>query len=50
MTNVHRHGHNWTQGNQVTVTATVPCSINIVGLNLSCPGGNITAQATDAIE
>ena len=43
-------GTNWTQGNQVTVTATVPCSINIIGLNLSCPGGNITAQATDALE
>jgi Flp pilus assembly protein TadG len=43
-------GTAWTQGNQVTVTATVPCTINIVGLNLSCPGGNITAQATDAVE
>ena len=43
-------GTAWTQGNQATVTATVPCTINIVGLNLSCPGGNITAQATDAVE
>jgi Flp pilus assembly protein TadG len=43
-------GASWVQGNQVTVTATVPCTINIVGLNLSCPGGAITAQATDAIE
>lgn len=43
-------GTNWTQGNQVTVTATVPCSINIIGVNINCPGGKITAQATDAIE
>jgi Flp pilus assembly protein TadG len=43
-------GSNWNQGNTATVTATVPCTINIVGLNLSCPGGNITAQATDAVE
>jgi Flp pilus assembly protein TadG len=43
-------GTGWLQGNQVTVTATVPCTINIVGLHLSCPGGAITAQATDAIE
>jgi Flp pilus assembly protein TadG len=41
-------GTNWTQGNQVTVTATVPCTINIIGLNLSC--GDLTASATDAIE
>ena len=43
-------GTNWTQNNQVQVTATVPCTINIIGMNLSCPGGNITAQATDALE
>jgi Flp pilus assembly protein TadG len=43
-------GPEWIQGNQVTVTATVPCTINIIGLNLTCPGGKITATATDAIE
>lgn len=41
-------GTNWTQSFLVTVTAQVPCTINIIGLNLSC--GTLTASATDAIE
>ncbi len=37
-------GPNWNQGNQVTVTASIPCSINIIGVNISCPGGQLTAR------
>jgi len=42
-------GTNWTQGNQVTVTASVPYSLDIFGV-ITVKSGTLTAQATDAIE
>ena len=42
-------GTSWIQGNQVTVTASVPYSISIFGV-ISVKNGTLTAQATDAIE
>lgn len=42
-------GTNWTQGNQVTVTASVPYTLSIFGV-ISIKSGTLTAQATDAIE
>jgi Flp pilus assembly protein TadG len=40
---------NWIQGNQVTVTASIPYSLNIFGV-ITVKSGTLTAQATDAIE
>jgi Flp pilus assembly protein TadG len=39
---------NWVQGNQVTVTASIPYSLNIFGVTVK--SGTLTAQATDAVE
>jgi Flp pilus assembly protein TadG len=40
---------NWLQGNQVSVTASIPYSISIFGV-VTVKSGTLTAQATDAIE
>jgi Flp pilus assembly protein TadG len=42
-------GTQWIQGNQVTVSASIPYSLNIFGV-ISINTGNLTASATDAIE
>jgi Flp pilus assembly protein TadG len=41
----------WTQGNEASVSASIPCVIHVVGvIDITCPdGGTFTASATDAI-
>ena len=42
-------GTDWIQGNQATVSASIPYSLNIFGV-ISIKSGTLTASATDAIE
>jgi Flp pilus assembly protein TadG len=42
-------GTDWVQGNQATVIAQIPYSINIFGV-ITVNNGTLTASATDAIE
>jgi Flp pilus assembly protein TadG len=42
-------GTNWIQGNQVTVSASIPYSLDIFGV-ININTGHLTASATDAIE
>jgi Flp pilus assembly protein TadG len=42
-------GTDWVQGNQATVIATIPYSLNIFGV-ISINTGHLTASATDAVE
>ena len=42
-------GTDWIQGNQATVSASIPYSLNIFGV-ISINSGTLTASATDAIE
>jgi Flp pilus assembly protein TadG len=43
-------GAQWVQGNQVTVSASISCSVNIIFVTVKCPKPTLTASATDAIE
>ena len=42
-------GTDWIQGNQATVSASIPYSLNIFGV-INIKSGTLTASATDAIE
>jgi Flp pilus assembly protein TadG len=42
-------GTDWTQGNQATVSASIPYSLDIFGV-ITVKSGTLTASATDAIE